>query len=269
MMKHTVLSAAVAIGLASIFQQAYADPAGASAAQTTAEQPWATAQSILDATKADLQTGGLLAVGAHVADLEHALADAKQPAASSGADTVYVLTDGPTETLLALAAAASDKNAPAGRKVVALNNPYPAISLYLGSYYNEIGKPEEALRVLDAGLTLENSTLGLHQPLLISERGAALASMKRWPDALADYDKGLALAGLADSARARLYRGRGFALTELGRLDEAEQAYRDSLKLAPGNAIAQQELDYIAHLRAGGAAEPTGITMPQPAPKSQ
>ena len=269
MMKRTALSAVVTVGLASIFQQAYADPVRASVAQTTAEQPWVTAQTVLDATETDLQTGGLLAVAAHVADLEHALADARQPAASPGAGTAYVLADGPTETLVALAAAAADRHAPAGQKVVALNNPYPAISLYLGSYYNEVGKPEDAMRVLDAGLALENSTLGLHQPLLISERGAALASMKRWPDALANYDKGLAVAGLEDRARARLYRGRGFALTELRRLDEAEQAYRESLKLDPGNAIAQQELEYIAHLRAGGATEPAGITVPQTQSKSQ
>ncbi|MDE2134201.1 MAG: tetratricopeptide repeat protein [Alphaproteobacteria bacterium] len=264
MHKHIVLAAFIAIGLA---LPAHADTTPA----PTAEQPWVKAQTLLDATLSDLSKGGIMAVAAHVSDLEQALAEAPQAIAAGHAETgtITVLTDGPTDTLIALSAAAADKNA-AGRQTVAVNNPYPPISLYLGSYYNEIGKPEEALRVLDAGLKLYGMRgvfgVGAHRPLLISERGAALASLKRWPEALANYDEGLALTGIDDRDRARLYRGRGFALTELGRLDEAEQAYRDSLKLDPDSKIAEGELDYIARLRAGGAKEPGGITLPAKTP---
>jgi len=106
--------------------------------------------------------------------------------------------------------------------------------------------------------------LGQNLPYVISERGAALNSLKRWDDALADYDDGLKIAGMKDADRARLYRGRGFALTELGRLDDAEAAYNDSLKLAPGNAGALNELKYIASLRAGGPKTPTTLTLPTP-----
>jgi hypothetical protein len=56
---------------------------------------------------------------------------------------------------------------------------------------------------------------------------------------------------LDDAMRAHVLRGRGYALTELNRLDEAEQAYNDSLKYEPGNTRAQSELRYIAGLRAG------------------
>lgn len=263
MHKHIVLAALIAIGLA---LPARADTAPATAAQ----QPWVKAQAVLDATLADLSKDGIMGVAAHAADLDQALADAGTAlsAADSGTRTITVLTDGPEEMLVALTAAAADKNA-AGWQTVAVNNPYPLISLYLGSYYNEIGKPQEALRVLDKGLTLfavQGMALGAHRPLLISERGAALASLKRWPDALADYDEGLAIEGLKDSDRARLYRGRGFALTELGRLDEAAQAYRDSLKLDPDNKIALGELDYIAKLRSGGDKVPGGITLPAKTP---
>lgn len=45
-------------------------------------------------------------------------------------------------------------------------------------------------------------------------------------------------------------RGMGFMLIELNRLDEAEQALRDSLKLDPGNDVALNELAYIRELRA-------------------
>lgn len=268
---HIAIGAVVAIVLGGVLLPgaAHADAAAAPATEATAARPWEKADDVVKATEADLQTGGLLAVAGHVPDLERALADASQSfaAADTGTGTIYVLVDGPTEALVVLAQAASDKNtAAAGRQVVAVRNPYPLVSLYLGSYYNEIGKPEEALRVLDAGLTLSAAhslELGQHRPLLISERGAALMSLKRWPDALADYDQGLAIKGLEGRDRARLYRGRGFTLTELGRLDEAEQAYRESLKLDPDNTIAQGELEYIAHLRVGGTKEPGGITLPK------
>ncbi len=264
MHKHIVLAALIATGLA---LPARADTTPAPAA----EQPWVKAQAVLDATEADLAKGGIMTIGAHVSDLEQTLAEAPQAIAAGHAETgtITVLTDGPTDTLIALSAAAADKNS-AWRQTVAVKDPYPPISLYLGSYYNEIGKPQEALRVLDAGLKLYGVRgvfgVGAHQPLLISERGVALASLKRWPDALAAYDEGLAIEGLEDRARARLYRGRGYALTELGRLDEAEQAYRDSLKLDPNNEIALGELDYIAKLRSGGDKVPGGITLPAKTP---
>jgi cytochrome c-type biogenesis protein CcmH/NrfG len=46
-------------------------------------------------------------------------------------------------------------------------------------------------------------------------------------------------------------RKKGYALTELGRLDDAEVAYRDSLRSQPGNPVAENELAYIAHLKSG------------------
>jgi tetratricopeptide (TPR) repeat protein len=152
---------------------------------------------------------------------------------------------------------------------MAIANPYPSASFYLGSYYNEIGKHADALRVLDIGLALPGPVPGMpaaadHLPFLINERGAALIATKQWPEALANFDKGLAIAPLADRPRALLLRGRGFALTELGRLDEAEKSYRDSLASEPNNARALGELNYIARIRAGGALSATGIVPSQP-----
>ena len=45
--------------------------------------------------------------------------------------------------------------------------------------------------------------------------------------------------------RAPALRGIGFALIDLKRLDEAERAFLDSLKIEPGNKIALNELAYI------------------------
>lgn len=233
---------------------------------------------MLDATNADVaKGGGFSAIQAHLSDLEQALADADRAFAEAGAgtDVTYVLTDGPTDTLFSLtaAAAASDKNSGAGgKKTVAVNNPYPQISLYIGANYNEIGKFDEALRALDRGLALYSThgiAFGAHQPSLVSERAVALSRLGRLPEALAAYESGLTLATIDDKGRARMHRGRGFVLTEMSRLDEAEAAYRESLTLEPDNKIALGELDYIARLRAGEEKEPGAITAPGMQPKTQ
>jgi tetratricopeptide (TPR) repeat protein len=98
---------------------------------------------------------------------------------------------------------------------------------------------------------------------LLSEKGAALNTLRRFEDALAVYNKGLTL-GLEDTDRARFYRGRGFSFTELGKLDEAEKAYRDSLTCEPGNQNAENELRYIAQKRAGALSTPIALGLAAP-----
>jgi tetratricopeptide (TPR) repeat protein len=48
---------------------------------------------------------------------------------------------------------------------------------------------------------------------------------------------------------ARAHRGIGFGLIALGRLDEAEASYRESLKYDPDDSLVPLELDYIEMLR--------------------
>jgi len=257
---------AAGIGVCVLTSAAVLAESPAASSSAVAPHPWEKAQAVLKATRADIQRGGILAVQGHVPDLEQALADANQSFGSAASEdgTVYVLADGLTETLLAMSAVAAGQY-PGGRKGVAVENPFPTLSLYLASYYNEIGRPAEALRVLDASLALP-TVMGQHldqtRSFLISERGAALSALKRWPDMLADCDEGLQLPGLKDPDRARLLRARGFALIELGRLEDAEAAYNDSLKLVPDNAIALRELQYITRLKVGGAPTATLLTMP-------
>lgn len=235
----------------------------------SASRPWEKAQAVLSATETDLAKGGLRTVGAHASDLEQALADARRSfeVARAGTGTIYVLADGQAETLAGLMAATAAK-----RNAVAVRNPYPHVSFYLGSYYNEIGRSADALRVLDAGLALprvvQDAALGETLPALISERGATLTALKRWSDALAAFDGGLTIATLNNTMRARMLRGRGFCLTELGRLDDAEKSYRDSLIIEPNNPRALKELDYIARLRAGGPTAPSKL-IPIAPPKPQ
>jgi len=237
---------------------------------SSAEQPWQRAQAEVTATESDMARSGIRGIGPHVAKLEEAMAQANHPFGDSLAENGdrLVLADGQTETFgAALIGAGRD-----GRQTVVLVNPYPRISFYLGSYYNEIAKPTEALRVLDAGLSLPEpipgSMLGEMRPHLIGEKGVALISLKRWPEALATYESGLTLKSLDSMVKGLLLRGRGFALTELGRLDEAEAAYAESLVAEPNNPRALNELAYIARLRRGGAptAPVVGKYLPPPVP---
>ena len=280
-MKTHIASVVVVLGLAGVFAPALAAPADTTATPASAaaaQQPWEKAQAVLDATNADVAKGSLFAsIRAHLTDLEQALAgaDAAFAATDSGTGAIYVLTDGPADTLVSLigAAAVHDKNPGAnGRETIAVRNPYPPISLYIGSYYNENGRFEDALAALDKGLALYAShgvEFGAHQPGLVSERAVALARLKRFPEALTAYEDGLKLSGIDDGGRARMHRGRGFVLTEMGRLDEAETAYLESLKFEPDNKIAKGELEYIARLRAGGSTVPGSIIAPGATPDTK
>lgn len=253
-------SAALALGLGI----AALSPASA------ADPPWVQAQSVLDASMMDLKSGGIRALKDHVPAIEQALAGGKAAIAAAAA-AGFELADGTQEMLVVM----GSLKPPRGVEVSAMDNPYPALALYLGSYYNDIGKPDDALRVLDLGLTLfvvDGIHIGAHWPGLMFERGAALVGLKRWTDVLSAYDDVLKeIPDMQPAMQARFDRGRGFALTELGRLDDAEAAYRESLELEPGNARALAELDYIAKLRAGGPAAPTGIVpvQPQGAPENK
>ena len=263
----------VAVGFSGILLNvipAYADDAKGSASSAVDLQQWQKDQALENAIWVDIHSGGLLAVGTHVPDLERALSNAKQTMDSAttldGAKVVF--TDGTAESLIALAAVGSDKSDSSGR-TEAEENPYLGIGLCLGSYYNEVGKFEDALRVLRLALTLDavqtgGLGLGDHVPYLVSEKGAALASLKRWPEAIATYDVGLAIKEMEPAKRALLYRGRGFALTESGGLDDAEASYWESLKLEPGNTHAINELTYIGKLRAGKPATPGGLVLAHP-----
>jgi len=90
------------------------------------------------------------------------------------------------------------------------------------------------------------------------ETGASFNALHRPQDALDMFLAGLARpeAGAVPELKAQLLRGKGFALTELKRYDEAEQAYRDSLVLDPNHGHAERELIYVARMKAGAAAAP-------------
>lgn len=86
------------------------------------------------------------------------------------------------------------------------------------------------------------------------EMAAALNRLGRFEEALASYKTSYQLAerhGSQKPFRGIALRGMGFALIELNRLDEAEQAYRQDLEIEPMNKLALGELAYIERLRKG------------------
>jgi tetratricopeptide (TPR) repeat protein len=255
-----VATIAFAIALIALPVAANADDTAPSAGA----QPWEQSQALLKEVQQAVQAGGIRAIEPRAAEMEKALASAQLTYQVD--DTTYVLTDGIAESIVAMAMVTSDKsNGP--RKVVAVDNPYPGVALYLGSYYDEIGKPDQGVRVLDAGLSLSAVSgieLGESRPMLLTEKGEALVALKRAADALAVFDEGLKIDDLEPHIHAHLHRGRGFALTELGRLDEAEEAYRASLRLEPDNSTALHELAYIASLRKGANSTVPALQPLQP-----
>ena len=215
------------------------------------------------AAKFDAEDHGILAIRDHEAALRTVVANMPNPfvrLSATGAERIYR-----ADSMEGCVAFAESQPRPATGQIghfVCRGNPYPTAAFYLGSYYNEIGQPERALAVLDLGLVA-----GPNSPILLAERDAALAAQQRWDDELAGAARGLAIPNLAPTDHALMLRNRGYALTELKRLDEAQQAYEESLQLEPDNALAKNELTYIAGLKAGAQATQGGMFMPN-RPKS-
>lgn len=224
-------------------------------AEAAAARPWEPARVLLDAAVARLKAGGIRAIEPQVPELENALTQAPAAIAKARSEPNRVwLVDGLPETMAgALTGAANAGGTPPS----VLESPYPLISMILGSYYVEMRRPNDALRVLEAGLALPPAVPGVPRsmvPALSVERANALGLTGRWQDALVAWERALKLPELSDPVKARILRGRGVALIELKRLNEAEQTFRSALALEPGNANAQNELAYIAALRAGRPA---------------
>ena len=167
-------------------------------------------------------------------------------------------------------------NMPEAKSVAArsprfVEDPYPHIAYLLGFYYNEVGQPDLAIKALSAGLdelkTHLEWTLAETTPALLLETGAAHNIAHLWQAAYDAYAQVLALPkGKMTAAQAKAYRGQGFSLVEMNRLDEAKAAYEQSLALEPENALAKRELAYIADLKTGGAKQvPTLDGKPFPA----
>ena len=208
---------------------------------------------------------GLRAVGPHLNELKQALDHAPAglaPVERCGAQVV--VTTSLTDFLLySLAYAPALKGRTDITGVSFKPSPYPMAAFLIGSYDDELGDYAAAVPVLRRGLAMEPM-----EPTLVTEAASALSQLKRFDEALDLCDERLKHDDTLDKRNhARLLRSRGTALEGEGRLDEAEAAYQASLQVEPGNAIALNELSYIAHLRAGAPVTDTRMTLSKPAPQ--
>lgn len=136
---------------------------------------------------------------------------------------------------------------------------YALIELSAGSgayKTNKGGTPESdpvylarARDTLEQGLSLEP----YHAQMLI-ELGHLLQVQQDWNAMLRTFaDAETATAFAPEQVQDRLFgrakRGIGYALIELGRLDEAEAKFRECLRIDPDDAGAKNELEYIRQLR--------------------
>ena len=194
-----------------------------------------------------------------VADLQKVVANApahwpvvdRQP----GVTTIRVNDAGTgMAAMLAVAAAADGKASQGENKAIAAFNTYGTAAFLLGTLAVEHRQAEEALVWLEKGLAFQPDNL-----MLVTEKGSALILQHRFVEALAFYDARPPMDMLDILANpdgeARIERSRGFCLTELNRLDEAEAAYLKSLELEPDHGGAKAELTYIRKLKAGGAKQ--------------
>lgn len=228
-------------------------------------QQLADAKAVVAAFNA-MSQGGFAALPAHRAALEAVLdhAPANYSKVSVSGDMVIVRTnpgESETEAMAAglIAAALQQRSI----TIASTINIYPAASFLLGSYAVETKDMAGAIAYLDRGLKLQPKNA-----MLLSEKGAAYQQAKQPAAALAIYEAGLNTDGLldmpSDRDRARLLRGRGYSLGELGRLDEALTAYEESLKAEPGNKLALGEIAYLKGLKAGKPASEGQVMVPQP-----
>lgn len=134
-----------------------------------------------------------------------------------------------------------------GTTVVEGPNTYGTAFHILGSYANEVRNHADAIQWLDRGLALQPANW-----MLCLEKAVALGALRRHDEAVAliqmSLDRNMFL---TDETRARLLRNKGIQLIDLKRLDEAEAALRESIRLLPNNPVAEHELRYIGQLRAG------------------
>ena len=178
------------------------------------------------------------------AALDHAPDKASQP--EHCGDTVIIYSDD-MEDMLILSAQVAQIPELAKDKVEQREAlPYGSLAFIVGWTAYEHKDFVEAAKAYRRGLLNDPDNSSL-----VSELSATLFGLGHADEGLVVIDDFLAShADLDDFDHALLLRKRGYALVELGRLNEGEAAYKESLVYAPNNPTAEAELQYIQEQRA-------------------
>jgi tetratricopeptide (TPR) repeat protein len=166
-------------------------------------------------------------------------------AAHDGADVLVYCAHTPVETLLYAAMGATQK-----RSTTVLGPTWADAYLMKGYALVELGQLTEAREAVEASVALAPQNAQY-----LAELGYVYQATSEWAKSLDAYQRsaeGAQATSAPEEKQAdltRALRGQGFALTELGRLDEAEALYRKCLEIDSKDAKASNELDYIRAIR--------------------
>lgn len=222
--------------------------------------------AIRNAAAADFNRLGFAGLTRHVPDMKSAWNRMPEnyPLIDRQGDSYIVRTHELADILLLSGALkAADEGAERAISVIQSANVYGDIAQFLGSEAIERHRYQEALVFLDRALATQPANW-----VLLNEKASALQGLRRWSEALDIIDRAMATNDVMLMLhKPPLLRRRGFSLIELGRLDEAREAYEESLRIDPDNEIAKSELAYIARLKAGAPAEDAVVIAPD-APQS-
>jgi tetratricopeptide (TPR) repeat protein len=143
----------------------------------------------------------------------------------------------------------------AGKDVVWVRPSYSKAWYLLGFMAVERGDYAEANKDLDHGLALEPD-----HPTLLNEKATIEQQTGKHAESIAFNRKVIeSKRCVTKEALSRAWRSQAVSLTELGKLDEAENALDESLKVDPGNADTEREFIYIQRLRANKPKVPVTI----------
>jgi len=141
------------------------------------------------------------------------------------------------------------KGATENDKVLVISKTWAEAAYAKGFALFELGQLGEAKYYLTKALGLSpfNATY-------LFELGQVLLREKNWPEALANFKAASQWASLSEASlkpvlKAAADRSAGYALTEMGRLDEAEAIYRQVLTVNENDQKARAGLDYIQKIR--------------------
>jgi tetratricopeptide (TPR) repeat protein len=136
------------------------------------------------------------------------------------------------------------------RGAIAIQGSWTDALVMKGYALFELRRPDEGKSVLRRAIELSP----LYPPPW-NELGALYQQEKDWPAALDAYQNAedgtqfMAEGAEKTAMLTRAWRGKGFVLTEQGKLDESEALYKKCLALDADDGGAKRELEYIQSLR--------------------
>ncbi len=196
--------------------------------------------------------------------------------AKAGPDDEIYATHNATETAAYTAKVAKENEGAAKPlKLVTVDGAWADALVLKARALAKLNRANEAMSALN-----QASIISPAYPLVWIEMGALYRDQKDWERSFKAYKSAENNAGaIEDKAKqtqalASALRGQAVAMTELGRLDDAETLYKRCLKMDPGDTAATDGLAQVQARRAAaapaaGAAAPPAGSAPPPAPPSR